>query len=246
MWVFTSFGVLMPSVRPKGTIPAGDDRLIQVRARRMRDLIILKNEYLPELGDIIEIPYSDYEYRAYCTHEQWAAALAKISMDIDYTKFKPTTEAKYGDKQLHDLYNKVWGVFFSTVSTLGHQERYLFGPQGRKKSKRRWTGTVSRTSVESGQKTWWDDAEGTGDQGPLLRDLVDKNLGITSDDIQRFGGRSFSGDPDIDEVLSEWDKEPANKVPVTRRPNGTIDHSYCTHAKSKNARRRCRNQADKA
>lgn len=245
MWVFTSFGVLMPSVRPKGTVPADDNRLIQVRARRMRDLVILKNEYLRELGDIIEIPYSDYEYRAYCTHEQWASALALMSMDIDYTKFKPTTEDKYGDKQLHDLYNKIWGVFFNTVSTPRHQERYLFGPQGRKKSKRRgWTGTVSRTSVESRQN-WWDDANDTGAQGPLLRDLVDKNLGITTDDIQRFGGRSFSGDPEIDQVLADWDTQPGNKVPVTRRPNGTIDHSHCAHANSKNARRRCRNQANK-
>lgn len=245
MWVFTSFGVLMPSVRPAGTVPAGDDRLIQVRTRRKRELVILKAEYLPELGDIIEIPYSDYEYRAYCTHAQWAAAVAAISMDIDYTKFKPTTESKYRDPQLHSLYNKVWSVFFNEVSTPRHQERYLFGPEGRKQSRRRgWTGSVSRTSVES-SKNWWDDAQaGTnGQDQPKLRDLIDNEFGITSDDIQRFGGRSFSGDPEIDQVLADWDDQPGNKVPVTRRPNGTIDHTHCSHAKTKNARRRCRNRA---
>lgn len=212
MWVFTSFGVLMPSVRPAGTIPAGDDRLIQVRARREKDLRILKAEYLPELGDIIEIPYSDYEYRAYCTHEQWAAALAKISMDIDYTKFKPTTESKYRDPQLHALYNRVWGVFFNTVSTKEHQERYLFGPKGQR-GQRGWRARGGRSF------TWpntpaleWKSYDGPGSDEAELLDLVPQS----------------------------WDDE----VPVTRMPNGKIDHSECTHGDSRSAKRRCqrRNQ----
>lgn len=243
MWVMTSFGVLMPSVRPAGTIPAGDNRLIQVRARRKRELIILKAEYLPELGDIIEIPYSDYEYRAYCTHEQWAAALAKISMDIDYTKFKPTTESKYNDPQLHSLYNKIWGVFFNTISTKWHQERYLFGPQGKRGSKRRGGQIEVRTSD---RRDWWEDAADPGPKQPtLLRDLIDRDYGITSDDIQRFGGRGFSGDPEIDAVIAGWDNQPGNTIPVTRRPDGSIDHSHCTHERSKNARRRCRREANR-
>lgn len=129
MWVFTPFGILMPSLRPPHTVPADDDRLLQVRARRQKDLLILRHEYLPELGEVIEIPYSDYEYRAYCTHEQWAAALTQMSMDIDYVKFKPTTEDKYHDAQLHSVYNRVWGTLFHTVSTPAHRARYMRGAQ---------------------------------------------------------------------------------------------------------------------
>lgn len=108
MWVMTSFGILMPGLRPAHTVPAGDDRLLQIRARRIRDLEILRAEYLPGLGDIIKIENTDYQYRAYCTHPQWADALAKIAMDINYVKFKSTTE-RYKDKALHNLYNILWG-----------------------------------------------------------------------------------------------------------------------------------------
>lgn len=41
----------------------------------------------------------------------------------------------------------------------------------------------------------------------------------------------------VDLIPTEWD----NEIPdVTRRPNGTIDHSYCSHGSSKAARARCR------
>jgi hypothetical protein len=109
MWVMTSFGIFMPGLRPAHTIPAGDDRLLQIRARRIHDLAVLRAEYLPGLGDIIQIEHTDYQYRAYCTHAQWADALAKLAMDIDYVKFKDTTEKKYHDKALHNLYNILWG-----------------------------------------------------------------------------------------------------------------------------------------
>lgn len=123
MWICTPFGLLMPSLRPVHTVPAGDDRLIQVRTRRRVDLTRFRDLYLPELGEIIEIPNSDYEYRAYCTHEQLAAAVAKIAMDIDFVKFKPTTD-RFQDHQLHSAYNAMWGVVFRTFSTPAHQRNY--------------------------------------------------------------------------------------------------------------------------
>lgn len=109
MWVMTSFGIFMPGLRPANTVPEGDNRLLQIRSRRIRDLEIMRAKYMPGLGDIIKIEHTDYQYRAYCTHEEWANALAKLAMDIDYVKFKDTTEKKYGDKALHSLYNVLWG-----------------------------------------------------------------------------------------------------------------------------------------
>ncbi len=113
MWVMTSFGILMPSLRPQGTVPVGDNRPLQVRARRRGDLDILRERYQPDLGRTIHLRDTDYEYRAYCTLESWQRALALISADIDYTKFKPTTETKFHDKALHQLYNSLWSVIFN-------------------------------------------------------------------------------------------------------------------------------------
>lgn len=223
MWIMTSFGVLMPSVRPEGTVPAGDNRLIQVRARRAQDLRILKAEYLPELGEIIEIPYSDYEYRAYCTHEQWAAALAAMAMDIDYTKFKPTTETKYRDPQLHALYNRIWSLFFGFVSTKEHQARYWHGPAGDRIN--RFKRGSKRGTVKAADFDWGQYEPTTG--SPRFSDLVGTVV-----------------DPEADAIAAvpvEWDDE----IPVTRRPDGTIDHSECDHGQGRNAKRRCQRRNTK-
>lgn len=120
MWVMASFGILMPSVRPEGTIPEGDDRAIQIRVRRLVELERLKALYMPEMGEVIFMPNTDYEYRTYCTHAQLGEVLARIAMDIDYTKFKPTTE-RHGDSKLHAAYNSIWSILYDRFST----NRYL-------------------------------------------------------------------------------------------------------------------------
>jgi hypothetical protein len=125
MWVMTSWGVLMPGLRPDGTIPEGDNRVLQVRARRKKDLEMLKEKYMgDELGDIISLAHTDYEWRAYCTLEAWGRALGQIGADIDYVKFKETAEKKYDDHQLHSLYLSVWSTIFARLSTEDHQNDY--------------------------------------------------------------------------------------------------------------------------
>lgn len=226
--------MFMPALRPPHTVPAGDDRLLQIRSRRKIDLERLRNELLPELGETIQIPHTDYEYRAYCTHEQWASAMALAAMRIDYVKFKEQSEKVYGDVQLHNCYTAMWGTVFTKLSTKKHQAEYwswqdeAWGRgrrqgKNRKAGESRWTGSFSATRVEGG----------------TLRDLIDSSYGITSDDIQRFGGyNEFSGDPEIDAVLATWDDSDVPKV--TRRPDGKIDHSHCDHGSSKAAKQRCR------
>lgn len=123
MWVMTSFGVLMPSLRPPNTVAEGDTQTLQVRSRRRKDLEILRDEYMGDaLGPILgnedfpaDHPPMDYNFRAYCTPEAFGTALTKITADIDYEKFKPTTESKYKDVELHSVYNSIW----STVCRLG-------------------------------------------------------------------------------------------------------------------------------
>ena len=260
-WICLPMGMYMPALRPAHTVPEGDDRLLQIRSRRKIDLERLRNELLPELGDTIRIPHTDYEYRAYCTHEQWASAMAKAAMRIDYVKFKEQSEKVYGDVQLHNCYTRMWATVFSALSTKKHQSDYWSwqdqalgrarGGKGKGKNRQAGQSRWSPEATSSTGKRWWEDAEDPGPRSrtPILRDLIDSQypgLGITSDDIQRMTGqRGYSGDPEIDEVIAEWDKQPGNEVPVTRRPDGSIDHSHCAHENSKNARRRCRKAANR-
>lgn len=112
MWVMTHFGILMPSLRPEKTYdPEQDPRAIQIRTRRSWELDYLRKTYAPWLGETIYLGdgVSDYQYRAYCTHEQLAEIMKMLSLEIDYTKFKPTTD-RHGDTKLHMLYNRIWSA----------------------------------------------------------------------------------------------------------------------------------------
>jgi len=116
----TSFGILMPSIRPPKTVPLGDSRTIQVRARREQDLEILRDEYMgDELGPIMVTPEFDYNFRAYCTPEAFGRAMFQLSVEIDYEKFKPTTD-RYNDWELHSVYNKIWGVMLDLNGAWGN------------------------------------------------------------------------------------------------------------------------------
>lgn len=110
MWVLTSFGAFMPALRPPETVPVGDDRVIQIRARRKIDLHRLRQNYMPDLGPTYTIRGSDYECRADCTRAALAAALTRISLDIDYVSFKDTTTEVWQDDQLHRAYLRVWAA----------------------------------------------------------------------------------------------------------------------------------------
>ena len=108
MWVMTNFGMFFPSVRPADTVPVGDDRTIQVRARRKEDLDRLRAGYMPSLGPTVYMPKTDYQYRAYCTPREWETASAVIASTINYTKFKPTAV----DAELGDLYMDIWNLIY--------------------------------------------------------------------------------------------------------------------------------------
>ncbi len=110
-WIMTSFGILMPAIRPPKTVDPGDERTLQIRTRREHELTILRAQYMPRtLGPTLHTPTFDYEYRAYCTPEAFAFAMARLITEIDYTKFKPTVKERYYDLELYDTYNSIWGV----------------------------------------------------------------------------------------------------------------------------------------
>jgi hypothetical protein len=123
MWIMTSFGPLYPSARPAKHIPAGDNRTLQIRARRREFLDHYRENYDPAAGEPLSGKERtgramDYPWACYTTPEAFAAAVLKIGNEIvedQMTKFKPTTQGKRGlvkypkiASQLHGLYTAMW------------------------------------------------------------------------------------------------------------------------------------------
>ena len=211
MWVCTSWGVLMPGLRPEGTVKEGDDKVLQIRARRKKDLEMLRDKYMKDdLGAIFSLPGTDYEWRAYSTLESWGSALGKIGADIDYVKFKETAEKVYNDHELHSLYLSMWSTIFSHLSTVQHQDDYwssgtgtgLYGSVGKYGSTYPGTGSFSvKKSKGKGRKAgtrhygdeytpigrrqpWWADASGTNETWWEDGDGTELGLGRYSDYIE--------------------------------------------------------------
>jgi hypothetical protein len=117
MWVCAPFGILMPAIRPPHTVAEGDQCTLQIRARRRAWLQVLKDQYMgSRLGEIIHTPEMDYEFRAYCRPDDFAVVLAKITLEIDFEKFKPAVYdsalSRREQDELHALYNSMWGTIF--------------------------------------------------------------------------------------------------------------------------------------
>jgi hypothetical protein len=143
----------MPGLRPAEHVPAGDNREIQIRARRKVELERACKFY-PETGlkveDIVYLGFTDYEYRIYCTKEQLAHLLECVVHDIDYVKFKSSTE-KFGEHRLHDAYNVIWGVLYDRFST----NRYLSRLAPSKKKIK----NQHKTPRQERKMHWWEDTD---------------------------------------------------------------------------------------
>lgn len=153
MWVFTSWGVLMPGLRPPETIPEGDDKVIQIRARRKIELERLQAFYPGEYSEIIYLGFTDYEFRTYVTKEEWGRVLSLIGQDIDYVKFKSSTEA-FKEHKLHDAYNEIWGILYRRFSTNRYLSKVM--PDNRKTKKR---NRHHQDQPLPPRKHWWEDTD---------------------------------------------------------------------------------------
>jgi hypothetical protein len=106
MWLITNFGFF--SVVQK----SGEDRLT-VRSRARHDLERLRDKYLPQLGEIMEGEGTDYQFRARVSREEFAEALKKIALDIDYSNFKSSVAREQGHGRAHiyhDLWASLWRI----------------------------------------------------------------------------------------------------------------------------------------
>lgn len=156
MWIMTSWGILMPGLRPKEHVPAGDFREIQIRARRKVELERVCQFY-PETGlkveDIVYLGFTDYEFRIYCTKEQLAHLLECVVNDIDYVKFKSSTEA-FKEHKLHDAYNEIWGILYRRFSTNRYLSKVVSGSHKTKKRNRH-----HQDQPLPPRKHWWEDTD---------------------------------------------------------------------------------------
>lgn len=102
MWVLTPMG-FYSAVQKRGTTD------ITIRGRNRADLERLL-PLLPQGSEIIGDAGTDYTWRiAGITHEEWAQALARMAIDIDYSNFKDEVKKKRGF-QYAQVLAQVWTV----------------------------------------------------------------------------------------------------------------------------------------
>ena len=132
MWIFLPGGLLMPAEFPadlvdKTFVPEGSGYDLQIRARVRSHL----ENFIRDYADPLDLPHSDvqmtpdmdYNCRIYMRREDFAIAMARAVLDIDFEKFKPTAERigmdgkpLYKDgKAYHGVLNSIWG----TLTRLG-------------------------------------------------------------------------------------------------------------------------------
>jgi len=103
VWTFTTVGMF-------SVIQHRDDKdLLLVRARVKGDLENLRDKFLPNLGKIAESPNADYPYRALAWKTDYAEAMKRAVMAIDYTNYKSEVTKTQGSER-HDVYMRIWGI----------------------------------------------------------------------------------------------------------------------------------------
>lgn len=104
MWLFTNFGFFSIVQKP------GTD-FLTVRARVRGDLDNLRDQYLPSLSATQAKGGTDYPWRAMAPHVDFAAALGKITLDLNYGNFKTEVAARQG-KTRASRYGRVWSALY--------------------------------------------------------------------------------------------------------------------------------------
>ena len=107
MWLITPVGFF--SVVQKASDVAADT--LTVRARVRGDLEALREQYLPNLGEVQESKANDYRFRAVAPRADVAAAMANMVNHLQYSNFKNQVAKLQGSARAH-LYHDVWDVLY--------------------------------------------------------------------------------------------------------------------------------------
>ncbi len=192
-WIFLSDSMLMPSLAP---MDKADPKLtlgrrtMQVRGRLRSHLTNFIENYGEglDISEVEDTPFADYTCRFYATPEAFAEAMKRAMLDIDYRKFKDTSErprkltGKVPEKatEYHSVLSGVWSIT-QRVSPAGG----FYGPYsadnpkgyGTRKGYRSYysqpkLGQVGYSFVqddypynlEGDDYEWWDDTRPTDDE----------------------------------------------------------------------------------
>jgi 8-oxo-dGTP pyrophosphatase MutT (NUDIX family) len=134
MWLITPIGFF--SIVQKATDKGRNT--LTVRARVRSDLEVLREKYLPALGEIRESRSNDYRFRAVASRAEVSAAAAKLITDLDYSNFKSEVSRRQGTKR-EALYHEVWHDLYALQ--LGGYEAAPPAPPASKarRTPARWT-----------------------------------------------------------------------------------------------------------
>jgi hypothetical protein len=112
MWIFTRYGFysVASAQRPDGGV---DPCKMMVRARRAAHLENLKTRF-PVLAEekVVALPGRDYRWRLFVPKEQWAAIVAEMAKEQDWSNFKNEAaryQGRAGSDYVHALHT-VWDV----------------------------------------------------------------------------------------------------------------------------------------
>lgn len=107
MMIATNWGVFEIGMRPENTIPHGDTREMQIRARSEDHLDALRAHF-PMLGDTITLNWGkmDFPYRAYISRTNLVLLLAGLESTVDYVQFKKDAVTP----RLHGLLSRLWSA----------------------------------------------------------------------------------------------------------------------------------------
>lgn len=103
MWLVTKTGFYSIVHKP------GDGRRLTIRSRVRSDLVALRREHLPRMSKIVEIPLSDYQFRATAEKRDVERAVAKMASEVDYPNFKDAVAAEQGAAR-SAIYHRVWAA----------------------------------------------------------------------------------------------------------------------------------------
>lgn len=237
MIVGTHFGLFMPALRPnwKQCVENGEPEL-QVRSRRRIDLLNLRQlmtEHALFLDEPFAIKNTDYQWRAYCTREDWGRALVIIADDIDYTKFKDTPQKKHGDHKLTDAYGAIWSATLRSFPTGS-----VYTRQTNRSS--RVVETVYRTE----NREWHMKGASPRQLAELMKEIDAATDGVelpTENELRDIAlHEQLQEDAEIDRQARVVDVTPSYMGIGPTEVDGHLDHSGCTHNNTSSARRKCR------
>lgn len=119
-----------------------NSNILLIRARVRKDLERLR-KYIPSLKVVNDSEgLADYKYRAFVLRAEFAEAMKKSVMDIDYPNFKSRIKARYGYER-ESVYFNVWSALMDLCTKLPF-----------------WQGRRKSDHVRSISDNFWDDDAG--------------------------------------------------------------------------------------